>query len=69
LLLRKHGNEDWAQNKTKYMAMNARRLLDPLISEIGSYTFEHVHTFTYLGTKTNKENYTTRSSEQNCSSK
>jgi sorting nexin-29 len=44
------------QNKTKYMAMNARRLPDPLILEIGLYTFEHVHTFTYLGTKINKEN-------------
>jgi hypothetical protein len=32
------------QNKTKYMAMNARRLL------------EHVHTFTCLGTEINKEN-------------
>jgi hypothetical protein len=38
------------------MAMNARRLIDPLILEIGPYTFEHVHTFTYLGTKINKEN-------------
>jgi predicted membrane-bound dolichyl-phosphate-mannose-protein mannosyltransferase len=45
------------QNKTKYMPMNATRLLDPLILEIGLYTFEHVHTFTYLGTKINKENY------------
>jgi hypothetical protein len=44
------------QNKTKYMAMNARRLPDPLILEIGLYTFEHVHNFTYLGTKINKEN-------------
>jgi hypothetical protein len=44
------------QNKTKYMAMNARRLLDPLILEIGPYTFEHVHTFTYLGSKISKEN-------------
>jgi hypothetical protein len=44
------------QNKTKYMAMNARRLLDPLILETGPYTFEHVHTFTYLVTKINKEN-------------
>jgi hypothetical protein len=44
------------QNKTKYMAMNAKRLLDPLILEIKLYTFEHVHTFTYLGTKINKEN-------------
>jgi hypothetical protein len=43
-------------NKTKYMAMNARRLLDPLILEIGPYTSEHVHTFTYLDTKINKEN-------------
>jgi hypothetical protein len=40
------------------MAMNARRLLDSLILEIGPCTFEHVglHTFTYLGTKINKEN-------------
>jgi hypothetical protein len=44
------------QNKTKYMAVNAKRLLDPLILEIGPYTSEHVHTFTYLGTKFNKEN-------------
>jgi hypothetical protein len=44
------------QNKTKYMAMNARRLLDPLVLEIGPYTFEHVHTFTCLGTEINKEN-------------
>jgi hypothetical protein len=44
------------QNKTKYMPMNARRLLDPLFLEIGPYTSEHVHTFTYLGTKINKEN-------------
>jgi hypothetical protein len=36
--------------------MNAIRLLNPLILEIGPYTFEHVHTFTYLGTKINKEN-------------
>jgi sorting nexin-29 len=43
-------------NKTKYMAMNARRLLGPHILEIGPYIFEHVHTFTYLGTKINKEN-------------
>jgi hypothetical protein len=47
------------QNKTKYMAMNARRLLEPLILETESYTFEHVHTFTYLGTENNKENDTT----------
>jgi hypothetical protein len=26
-------------NKTKYMAMNARRLLDPLILEIEPYNF------------------------------
>jgi hypothetical protein len=44
------------QNKRKYMAMNARRLINPLILEIGPYSFEHVHTFTYLGTKINKEN-------------
>jgi hypothetical protein len=36
--------------------MNARRLLDSLFLEIGPYTFEHVHTFTYLSTKINKEN-------------
>jgi hypothetical protein len=48
------------QNKTNYMAMNARRLLDPLILEIGPYTFEHVHTFTSLGTKINKENDITK---------
>jgi hypothetical protein len=52
LLLRKRSNEDWAQNKTKYMAINTSRLLDPLVLEIGPYTFEHVHT--YLGTKINK---------------
>jgi hypothetical protein len=28
------------QHKTKYMAMNARRLLDPHILEIRPYTFE-----------------------------
>jgi hypothetical protein len=51
------------------MAKNARRLLDPLILEIGLYTFENLHTFTYLGTKINKENDTTEEVEQNCSSK
>jgi hypothetical protein len=45
------------------MAMNARRLSDTLILEIGPYTFEHVHIFTYLGTKINKENYTIRVEE------
>jgi hypothetical protein len=50
--------------------MNARRLLDPLILEIGPHTFKHVHTFTYLDTKINKENYKKiRSSEQNRRSK
>jgi hypothetical protein len=47
------------QYKTKYMVMNARRLLDPLILEIGPYIFEHVLTFTYLSTTINKENYIT----------
>jgi hypothetical protein len=44
------------RNKVKCTAMNARRLLDPLILEIGPYTFEHVHTFTYLVKKIKKEN-------------
>jgi hypothetical protein len=44
------------QSKARYMAMNERRLLDPHILETGPYTFEHVYTFTYLGTKINKEN-------------
>jgi hypothetical protein len=47
------------QNKTKYINMRERRLLDPHILEVGPYVFEHVHTFTYLGTKINKENYIT----------
>jgi hypothetical protein len=38
------------------MAMNARRLLYPLVLELGPYSFEHAHTFTYLGTKINKKN-------------
>jgi hypothetical protein len=30
------------QSKARYMAMNARRLLDPHVLETGPYTFEHV---------------------------
>jgi hypothetical protein len=44
------------QNKTKYMAMNTRRLLDVPALEIEPYTFEHVHIFTYLGTVYTKDN-------------
>jgi sorting nexin-29 len=37
------------ENKTKYIAVNTRRLRDTPILEIQPYTFEHVHTFTHLG--------------------
>jgi hypothetical protein len=38
------------ENKTKYMAMNTRRLMDTPNLEIEPSTFEHVHAFIYLGT-------------------
>jgi hypothetical protein len=44
------------QNKTKFMAMNTRRLLDKHILEKEPYNFEHVHNFTYLGTVSTKDN-------------
>jgi hypothetical protein len=44
--------------------MNVRRLLDPLILEIGPYAFEHVHTFTCTGTEINNKNYVTELQQQ-----
>jgi hypothetical protein len=44
-----------SQNKTKYMAMKMRRFLDIPVLEIEPYTFENVHTFTYLGTFLTKD--------------
>jgi sorting nexin-29 len=44
------------ENKTKYMAMNTRRLMDIPVLDIEPYTFEHIHTFTYLGTILTKDN-------------
>lgn len=48
------------QNKTKYMAMNTRRLLDMPTLEIVPYNFEHVLIFTYLGTVVTKDNNITQ---------
>jgi hypothetical protein len=44
------------ENKTKYMATNTRRFIDIPVLEIQPYTFEHVHTFTYLSTVLTKDN-------------
>jgi hypothetical protein len=38
------------ENKTKYMAMNTRILMDVPVSEIEPYTSDQVYSFTYLGT-------------------
>ena len=43
------------QHKTQYMCISARSLLESPNFEIGAYTFEQVHTLTYLSTKINKE--------------
>jgi hypothetical protein len=42
------------ENKTKYMAMNTRWLMDIRVLEIERDTFEHLRTFTYLGTVLSK---------------
>jgi hypothetical protein len=44
------------ENKTKYVAVNTRRLMDIPVLEIEPYTFEHVHAFTCFGTVLTKDN-------------
>jgi hypothetical protein len=43
------------QHKTQHMYISARGLLESPNFEIEAYTFEQVHTLTYLSTKINKE--------------
>jgi hypothetical protein len=47
------------KNKTKYMAVNTRRLMNIPVIEIEPYTFEHVRTLTCLGTVLTKDNNVT----------